>query len=382
MVWPVALLLFEVFCACLLPKKTQISYVSDQSICVLIPAHNEADGIAKTIRSVKDRLKTSDRILVVSDNCNDETSFIARAEGVEVIERNNSILRGKGYALAFGVEHLKASPPGVVIIIDADCLVVSGTLTDLAAVATHKQAPVQANNKMQWPETYSTSVTQRIAGFAWVFKNYIRPLGLSNAGLPCQLMGTGMAIPWRLISQLELGTGEIVEDVKFGLDCCIAGAAPEFFPSTEILSYFPTERKAEQSQRTRWEHGHVFLVLRYLPKVVVKSLQIRNPNLFLLASDLAILPLALLALATVTGVILAASNYYLSGGALALTLTLFNLCGFVSAVLLGWWYLGRSVLRARDLILVPVYIFSKLPIYLKLILKRQTEWIRTKRDGH
>jgi cellulose synthase/poly-beta-1,6-N-acetylglucosamine synthase-like glycosyltransferase len=380
LLWPVILLLFEVFCACFLVRKNPALSEHGQSICVLIPAHDEALGVATTIASVRANLKAADRILVIADNCTDETAAVAKAAGAQVIERADVMLRGKGHALAFGVDYLRKSPPDVVIIIDADCLVTSGSLAELAACASSKQRPMQAKNIMQWPQGYATSVAQRIAAFAWVFKNYIRPLGLSNAGLPCQLMGTGMALPWHLISQLQLGTSEIVEDIKFGLDCSTAGAAPAFYPETQIVSYFPTERTAEKTQRTRWEHGHIFLALKYLPLVVLKSLRTKNPSLFLMASDLAVLPLALLALAVVACLALTLAIAYFSSATFALGLAILNITGFVLAVFLGWYFHGRSALRGRDLLLVPVYILTKLPMYFKLIFRKQTQWVRTKRD--
>jgi hypothetical protein len=46
---------------------------------------------------------------VVADNCSDATAEIARWAGAEAVERSNVRLRGKGYALEAGVEHLRSS---------------------------------------------------------------------------------------------------------------------------------------------------------------------------------------------------------------------------------------------------------------------------------
>ena len=43
-------------------------------LVVLMPAHNEADVIAVTISSVLTQLAEKDRLLVVADNCEDETA--------------------------------------------------------------------------------------------------------------------------------------------------------------------------------------------------------------------------------------------------------------------------------------------------------------------
>lgn len=66
---------------------------------------------------------------MVADNCTDDTARLASAAGAEVIERHDALLRGKGYALDFGVRHLAQQPPDVVIVVDADCQVAEGQST-------------------------------------------------------------------------------------------------------------------------------------------------------------------------------------------------------------------------------------------------------------
>src|SRR6185295_18189672 len=50
---------------------------------VLIPAHNEGAGILPTIRDVQAQLGLGDSILVVADNCTDDTASIVQTAGVE-----------------------------------------------------------------------------------------------------------------------------------------------------------------------------------------------------------------------------------------------------------------------------------------------------------
>src|SRR3984885_14058370 len=80
-------------------------------ITVLVPAHNESRMIAPALRSILPQLSRADRLIVVADNCSDDTAAIAAAEGAEVIERSEMGHRGKGYALAFGVRHLESNAP-------------------------------------------------------------------------------------------------------------------------------------------------------------------------------------------------------------------------------------------------------------------------------
>ena len=57
-------------------------------IVVLIPAHNEQDYIAETIRGVQAQSRPADRIIVVPNNCreDDTTAAVAAGLGAEVIE--------------------------------------------------------------------------------------------------------------------------------------------------------------------------------------------------------------------------------------------------------------------------------------------------------
>ena len=96
-------LFVEVASAIVLPEWDAAEEGERGSVAVLMPAHNESRLIAETIRSVAPQLRSGDRLIVVADNCSDNTAAIAAAEGAEVVIRNDSVRRGKGYALDRGV---------------------------------------------------------------------------------------------------------------------------------------------------------------------------------------------------------------------------------------------------------------------------------------
>ena len=106
---------FEVVAGCFALRKERTSSVAapgalSHRTTVLIPAHNEGAGILPTIRDIQAQLGPNDSILVVADNCTDDTAAIVRAAGVEVTVRADPARRGKGYALEFGVRHLASQP--------------------------------------------------------------------------------------------------------------------------------------------------------------------------------------------------------------------------------------------------------------------------------
>ena len=135
-------------------------------LAVLIPAHNEAAVIASTVRDLRDQIGPHDRLLVVADNCVDETAELARAAGAEAAERFDASRRGKGFALAYGVQVLAAAgdPPDIVVMVDADCRLLPGTVRRLANAVVAWGAPVQASFLVLPPDPVSTA--DRAAAFA------------------------------------------------------------------------------------------------------------------------------------------------------------------------------------------------------------------------
>jgi hypothetical protein len=375
---PTLVIFVQVLSACLL--KTSESQISqkDISIAVLIPAHNESSGIIATLNSIKPQLKTTDRLLVVADNCSDNTAVVALANGAEVIERHSLDHQGKGFALDFGIRHLEKNPSEVVVIIDADCIVEANGLNRIAAYALHHGRPVQALYLMY---AKSTNIKSKVAEFAWCVKNHVRPLGYAKLGLPCLLMGTGMAFPWNTISKADLANSNIVEDMKLGIDLSIAGSSPIFYVNTKVTSDFPLASEVQSGQRTRWEHGHLAMILSEAPKLFTQGIIKGNKNLLALAFELSVPPLALLVMllfgyAAVTGMMLIIYDI----GQFALQITLAGVALLSIAIVMAWLGWGRNIIAFTALLLVPVYIVSKAPNYIKFIFKRQKAWNKTERD--
>jgi len=349
-------------------------------VAVLVPAHNEASGIVATLSTILPQLSESDRLLVVADNCSDETAAIALSAGAEVAERRDSERRGKSYALDFGVRYLSDGAADVVIVVDADCQVVQGSIEWLARECEAVAGPVQALNQMRSP--VGAGIKTHIAEFAWVVKNCVRPLGYHRMGLPCQLMGTGMAFPWSVIRDTDLASGNIVEDMKLGLDLARAGKLPRFCPEALVTSFFPATAEGIIAQRTRWEHGHLGIILAETPGLLADAVLRASPALLALALDLCVPSLSMLSLLVTVLTSLAAIFAVFGGGVLPLVLSIVVMAMLGMAVLLAWTRYGRQAVTLGDLAYAPIYALWKIPLYLKFLTGRQVEWVRAKRDGN
>jgi len=347
-------------------------------LAVLVPAHDEAALIGETVRTILLQLLPGDRLIVVADNCSDDTAAVAGAAGARVIVRSDATQRGKGYALDFGIRHLAHDPPEVVLVVDADCRVGEGCIDRLARECAATGRPVQALYLMHAPA--GAGLTARIAAFAWALKNRVRPTGLARLGLPCQLMGTGMAFPWACIARAELASGHIVEDLKLGLELARDGSAAHFCAEAQVASDFPSSAEGVKSQRTRWEHGYLGVLLRDAPSMLVRSLVTGNVPLLALSLDLCVPPIALLVLLTGAVWLAAAVLYALAGTAAPLLLASAELALLACCVLLAWARYGRNIISGASLAFAPVYALAKIPLYARFLVARQMDWVRSKRD--
>jgi cellulose synthase/poly-beta-1,6-N-acetylglucosamine synthase-like glycosyltransferase len=348
-------------------------------IAVIVPAHNESVGILPTLADIKAQLRPTDRLLVVADNCADDTASVAAAAGAEVIERNDREKIGKGYALDWGLKWLSKNPPDIVVVVDADCRLSDLAIDQLARTCISTKRPAQALYLMKTPS--NSCVDHRVAEFAVGLKNWIRPLGLKALNLPCQLTGTGMAFPWDVICMADLASGSIVEDLKLGLDLGLAGAPAVFCPSAVITSCFPSSVEGTASQRSRWEGGHIGMLL-IVPGLLWTALRRRDMALLALTLDVAVPPLSAIGILVAVMMVIAGTAALSGFSSVPLIISLITTLCLLIAVVMAWQKCGRDILPVGNLSLIPVYVICKIPAYLRILSGRtEARWIRTDRNN-
>ncbi|GJD60754.1 glycosyltransferase family 2 protein [Methylobacterium frigidaeris] len=350
------------------------------SLAVLVPAHDEAGQIAATVAALRPGLGPGDRLLVVADNCRDATAVAARTAGAEVVERHDPERRGKGYALDAGYRHLaRTGLPETLVVVDADCALAPAALDRIARLSAALDGPVQAAYRLEPPPQASSAL--RLATFATVVKQIGRPLGGSRLGWPCGISGTGFAVPTRLLATVGLANGHLAEDLKLGLDLALAGHPPRFCPQAEVTSALPAGAAARRAQQTRWEHGHLSLILPYAGRLLRAALHRGDARLAAMALDLCVLPLVTLALAEAGLAGLALAWWALGGGAGPLLITAASLAILVLALCLAARRWGRGLVRWQDLAAAPRLVAGKAGILARFAVRRQTDWVRTERAG-
>lgn len=347
-------------------------------IAVLVPAHNEKLHIGATVAALKAQLGKEDRLLVVADNCSDNTADLARQAGAEVLERNDTINRGKGFALAAGVAQLGDQPPDVLLLFDADVIPPPGTIETLALRAKQSQLPVQAIYLLH-AAAKDPGVRATVSELAFIMKNSVRPRGLHRLGLSVPLTGIGIGLPWKCVQAVELASSDLVEDMKLGLDLLAKGYPPQLCPEIVIDGELPDKTTAAATQRTRWEHGHLLTLTRWGPKLIAKALTTGRLSLLAAAIDLAIPPLALLAMLQVLLAVATVSYGLVLTRWLPAFIIIAAIVALAVSVAIAWLSAARHLSMVK-ILGAPFYILWKLPLYLKFLTGRsQTTWIRTER---
>ncbi len=345
---------------------------------VLVPAHNEQSVIGATLESLLSACSDNMRIIVIADNCSDDTAAIAREYHCEVIERTHAQDRGKGFALAFGLEHCRAAKPDVVMVVDADCTVNTSALSDLMRCADHYQTTVQGAYTLVAPEHAKPAA--RISAFAVFIKNIIRPLGLAKLGGSVPITGSGFAIAGALIDHIDLASGEIVEDMKLGLDLTLLDRKVEFVLSAKITSVLPTDNQTSQVQRARWEHGHIGMITKYVPKLLLFSLKKLRWTSLITALDLCILPfIVLLTLSAGLSIVLGGAIYAIGWSAIVYFIVGLNIL-LLMALITANALRGPDRLQLKDVYALSEYALNKIGLYRALTSGKRSRWHKTQRE--
>src|SRR5713226_6983933 len=164
-------------------------------LAVLVPAHNEAELIGRCVRSLLGQSypRLSYRVIVIADNCRDQTAVEARAAGAEVMVRDEPTARGKGQALRWAMDRILAgsTPPDALVVVDADSLAHPELLWELEAERAAGAEVVQAEYLIA-DENGSTQ--SELVALAFLLFHRVRLGGRRALGLPANLVGNGMLL--------------------------------------------------------------------------------------------------------------------------------------------------------------------------------------------
>lgn len=351
-------------------------------LAVVVPAHDEAELIARCARSLLAQSYPRDRydVVVVADNCRDDTAEEARAAGARVLVRDEPGLRGKGRALRWAMDRLLSGPwpPDAIVVVDADSVAEPGFLEGLVRPYERGADCVQGESLLI--EDGSSQSALRAAAFLLV--NRVRPAGRAALGLPGTLAGNGMLFAAELLRWYPWNAYTSAEDVEYAVTLRTAGVRPAFAAGAVLHSFGAPTAHAAETQELRWDGGKLHLIRTRVPGLLGAAVRRRRPSLLDLALELCVPPLGLLTAAaavgaTVTGVlawtgVVTAVSTVPWVVALA-AIPLFVLTGLVA---------GRAPASAyRSLGRAPLLVWRKAWRITRLARFQPDTWVRTDRSG-
>ena len=363
--------------AALLHKKPLIDRSKQQAtlpkLVVVMPAHNEAIGIVACIANIQASLAqaTDCDLVVIADNCQDNTAEIARNSGARVIERQHDTKRGKGYALDYAFTQLLSEHYDGFIVIDADSRVDEQLINDFQCAVAQGFDALQCRYRLSNPDASYRAKLQRIA---WLAFNDLRLLGREHLNLSVGILGNGFALSRKVLEAVPYEAGSIAEDMEYHLRLVNENYQVHFLDTVSVYSDAPNQSANATVQRTRWEGGRFRLIIDHAP-LLFKDVLHGHWNLLEPLAELLLLPLAfhvlLLVLSLFTPWLWL--QYY---AAMGLVLVFAHV---LIAIRLG----GGGLADIRILAAAPVYILWKLTLLPKLWrnARKTASWQRTDREN-
>lgn len=341
----------------------------------VVPAHNEAEGIAATIHSLKSVEYPPDLfcVVVIADNCSDRTAEIARQEGAQCLERFHASLRGKGYALRFAFEALLPQAYDAFVVIDADAIVSSNFLAVLDGRIRQEQKVVQAYDGLSNPDA---SILTYLFQVGNIIENRLFWEPKERLGAPVLLRGTGMCFSREILNTYPWKSFSIVEDTEYGLMLLENKVRVHFAPEIGVYARQPENLQQAFVQRVRWASGNAALTKRKALKFIITGISrgnfaLADIGLSLIAGSKPLLLLVSTALLVLSVVI---------GSERLVIWSLILLSSLFLYLALGVIMNGISCQKMLRLVLSPFYLVWLCAVsVLGFAGFRKNQWLRTTR---
>ncbi len=258
------------------PKPVTEKRNTYRRFAVLVPAHNEELVIERTLNSLAKLEYPSAQfdIVVIADNCTDQTASVSEAMGVRVLRRFDGSQKGKGYALKWCFDQLMASDTyDAFVVIDADTVASSNLLKVMNAYLEDGSECIQCSDMaIPQPGAWSPEITR----VAMLLYNFVRPLGGMSLGCTTGLHGNGMCLSKDLLIKYPWNSFSRTEDLEYSIELAMSNTKVQFAPEAEVRAVMPTDPHNAETQRKRWELARFVLIRKYAKPLLLVSLRGRS----------------------------------------------------------------------------------------------------------
>ena len=358
-------------------------------LAVVIPAHDEAAMIARTVRSLiaagcaahhagagrdANAEPWQPPVFVVAHNCSDATATVAEAAGARALVLNNPRLRGKGAALRFGFQAAQATGANAFLVVDADSIASPNLISATGSALASGAEVTQCRYELEKPASGPFKGLARLRVMAFRGINVLRARGRAGLGFSAGIFGNGFAVTAATLDRVPFAADSICEDIEYHVKLVCAGVRVRWVEEASVWAPLSPPGTAQATQEARWEGGRFHVATRAVGPLVSAGLR-GNWRAW--------------------GALMETWSLPLSRGLVALLLTLLlplhwlHVFALVCAVIACLYVLQSALLGgepARDLAalaMAPAHIAWKLlitPLVLRQTRKR-AEWARTRREA-
>ena len=253
----------------------------------LILAHNEAGVITRSVSSAASCLAQGDVIIVVADNCTDDTAGIASRAGAQVLIRKSMNAGGKAEALSWFIErHFELiSDHSMIIVLDADSRVEANFMEIIRKKAVGSDCSYQC---FVFPESQPKSYIGKLAALSELLDQLISDRIRTSLHWPVRLRGTGMVIRPQHLHMVARHLQSEVEDIALSLLFSSEGIRIERIDDALVFDPKPQTTRDAANQRARWFRGQWTAAWQYRKQII--KMAARGPAHWSLLSSLFLKP--------------------------------------------------------------------------------------------
>ncbi len=343
----------------------------------VICARNERTVIANLIESIKSQHYPEGLIdvIVVADNCTDDTAEIAKKAGAIVYERHNLVEVGKGYALRYFCDKVFKEPVSydAFCFFDADNIVHPDYFEHMNRALSAGANVAQGYRDMKNPSDTWVSGTHSV--FYWI-QNRFGHNARFMLGLNAVINGTGFMMRSSKLREWGWDSQTITEDIELSCKCSALGEKIYWVKNSIVFDEQPLTFKESWHQRLRWSCGILHCLKLYGGKLLSRAVKTRTWQpldmfLFIFAVPVMMVSIVNTALMFVLNAI----------G--VFQLTLFHLVTFFLGMVFGCMLFAALAIftekkgpgAIKAVLAFPLFNLSWFPINIVSVFKKKVKWV-------